>query len=475
MIINNINYAGRQMTINELMQSWPEDREQRAEPKKLTALFHSSVPILKHLEWKVTDTGRGFAETILPLNIASTNQHITHQAAVFLIAADYTVGIALGTLLDNVPLVGIHPQNTDYGAYLWGARADIKWICPSCDDLICKARIPQAQFETIIQRFFRGDRVMETVPIDMWNKDKLVAMANITYFVQDTYSLRKNAFDKDKVHVLFDHRQKTSARMIAGLRAMEQDRPEDTRLFNDPYANAVADTHGRILAQRICLVAPQTQLMVSSRTRHLDEAIESFHQGKPCQVVNIGAGLDTRFVRLELPRGSRLYELDLPLMLEACATQIATLAANSNILRIQVPIDLRAHDISEQLRRSDGFNPAMQTFIVWEGGSMYFDKDDTARILRSIAKILIHPSSRFWMDYVHQSVVDGNSGIDVVDRFTDAMRCMGEPFINGFTDIREQLLVSGLVVERDEASDIFLKTVDPVFRLYRFCLVRAGN
>lgn len=67
-------------------------------------------------------------KTILPLNIASTNQHITHQAAVMLIAADYTGGIALGTLLDNVPLVGIHPQSTDYGAYLWGARADIIWI-----------------------------------------------------------------------------------------------------------------------------------------------------------------------------------------------------------------------------------------------------------------------------------------------------------------------------------------------------------
>lgn len=316
---------------------------------------------------------------------------------------------------------------------------------------------------------------MVTVPIDMWNKDNLVARANITYFVQDTYSLRKNAFDKDKVHVLFDHRQKTSARMIAGLRAMEQDRPEDTRLFSDPYANAVAGTHGRILAQRICLVAPQTQLMVSSRTRHLDKTIESFHQGRPCQMVNIGVGLDTRFFRLELPKGSRLYELDLPLMLEVRATQMATLAANSSIHRIRVPIDLRAHDVSEQLRRSDAFDTSMQTFIIWEGGSMYFDKDDTARILRSIAKILIHPFSKFWMDYVHQSVVDGNSGIDVVDRFTDAMRCMGEPFINGFTDIREQLLDCGLVVERDEASDIFVKTSDPVFRLYRFCLVRAGN
>ena len=116
------------MTVDELMQSWPDDRN-RERNRRNPHVVSFFVPILKHLEWKVTDTGRGFPETILPLNIASTNQHITHQAAVFLIAADYTGGIALGTLLDTF-LWWEHPQNTDYG-HISGAPADIKMDRPS--------------------------------------------------------------------------------------------------------------------------------------------------------------------------------------------------------------------------------------------------------------------------------------------------------------------------------------------------------
>ena len=75
---------------------------------------------------------------MLPRSVESSNQHIAHQAAVILIAADYTGGVALGTLLHGAPLVGIHPQKTDYGASLWGAKADIKWIKPSVDDVDVK-------------------------------------------------------------------------------------------------------------------------------------------------------------------------------------------------------------------------------------------------------------------------------------------------------------------------------------------------
>ncbi|HTZ46053.1 MAG TPA: methyltransferase, partial [Verrucomicrobiae bacterium] len=261
--------------LDDLQGNWPVDKEERARPDRLTEMFHSSVPVLKYLDWKVTETERGFAETILPLNISSTNQHITHQAAVILIAADYTGGIALGTLLHKVPLVGITPQKTDYGAYLWGARADIRWIRPSVEDLVCRARIPEERHEQIVKRFFGGRRVLETVRVEMTNRGELVAEANISYWVQDTYALRKNAFDETKLHVLYDHRQKTSANLIAGLRALEQERHRDDRLFEDATAEFIAGKHGIILAKRFCAVAPQIQPMVAARTKHLDDLISN--------------------------------------------------------------------------------------------------------------------------------------------------------------------------------------------------------
>lgn len=465
---DNIQFKDR-FSLEKLETTWEFDKEERARPDKLTALFHSSVPILKYLDWRVTDTGRGFAETVLPLNIYSTNQHITHQAAVILIAADYTGGIALGTLLNRVPLVGIHPQTTEYGAYLWGAKADIKWIRPSCADLVCKARIAEDRYEPIIRRFFRGARVLETVKIEMRNEDVIVAEANLTYWVQDTYALRKNAFDENRIHPLYDHQQKTSAGLVAGLRALEQDKPIERRLFNDPNAEIAAKTHGRILARRFCLTAPQLQPMVASRTRHLDETIENFHHGRAVQIVNVGTGLDTRIFRLDLPKGSVVFELDLPVMLKRRDTLIKEARLSTPVRRIAVPIDLRQQDIAAALRQCQDFNPSAPTFIVWEGGSMYFDANDVKKILTSLQSLMDNSDSRLWMDYVSKSIVDGTSGIQVADDFIQAMRCLGEPFINGFVDIRKELASVGLSVEQDKASGYCLDTDDPVFDLYRFC------
>jgi methyltransferase (TIGR00027 family) len=460
------------LTIDGMARTWASDKAQRGTPDKLTLQFHSAVPILKHLDWRVTDTRRGYAQTVLPLNVESSNQHITHQAAVILIAADYTGGIALGTLLNQTPLVGIHPQSSEYGAYLWGGKADIKWIKPSCDDLVCTAEISPDRHEMIARRFFRGARVLETVHIDMRSKGELIAEANLTYWVQDTYALRKNAFVEEHIHVLYDHRQKTSARLIAGLRSLEQDKPAAERLFEDTAAAVVAEKHGRILAERFCLVAPQLQPMVAARTRHLDDAIQAFHQGRAVQIVNIGAGLDSRLFRQTLPEGSAVFDLDLPAMLRRREAALAQVPQRPQTRRVPVPIDLREHDVSAVLSGTGAFDPAVPTFVVWEGGSMYFEADEVSRILSSVSKLLTNADSLFWMDYVLEPVVKGTSGLPVVEAFTEAMCCLGEPFINGFAEVGTQLAACGLAVEQDVPSRYCLKTDDPVFELYRFCLAK---
>jgi methyltransferase (TIGR00027 family) len=456
--------------LEDLAESWAIDREERARPDELTEWFHAAVPVLKFLDWKVTDTGRGFAESILPLNVNSTNQHITHQAAVILIAADYTGGIALGTLLHRVPLVGIHPQKTDYAAYLWGAKADIRWIQPSTDDLVCTARIPEGRHEQIVRRFFGGRRVLETVRVDMTNRGQLVAEANITYWVQDTHALRKNAFDADRVHVLYDHRQKTSAQLVAGLRGLEQERGSSERLFDDPKAEIFSGKHGTILARRFCLVAPQIQPMVAARTKHLDDLVSSVNAGGPCQIVNIGAGLDTRIFRVQLAAGSKVFDLDLPTMLTRRREILAMCGHSHAAKRIDVPIDLRVHDIGDCVSETGEFDFSAPTIVAWEGGSMYFHDVDCRRVASSARALMQNPASRFWMDYVDHSVVDGTSDIPVVATFTGAIRCLGEPFITGFTDIRSHMICCGLEVQEDIPSNTYLKTSDPVFDLYRFCV-----
>jgi hypothetical protein len=81
--------------------------------------LRSAVPVLGHVGWEVLDVAEGFARTLLPLNEASTNQHGSHQAALMVLAADYTGGIALGTLFRGCPIAGVHPRAAREGAALW--------------------------------------------------------------------------------------------------------------------------------------------------------------------------------------------------------------------------------------------------------------------------------------------------------------------------------------------------------------------
>ena len=67
-------------------------------------------------------------------------------------------GIALSTLFD-APVIGFHPQKTDYGAYLWGAAATIKWLRPSTDDLILESTVPERDWDRIAETFEKGDEV----------------------------------------------------------------------------------------------------------------------------------------------------------------------------------------------------------------------------------------------------------------------------------------------------------------------------
>ena len=74
------------------------------------------MPVLSFLKWRISKIERGFTQTILPLNVESSNQYITQQAALMLLAADYTGGIALCTLFNEIPVMGFHPMQSDFGA-----------------------------------------------------------------------------------------------------------------------------------------------------------------------------------------------------------------------------------------------------------------------------------------------------------------------------------------------------------------------
>jgi hypothetical protein len=109
-----------------------------------------------------------------------------------LLAADYTGGIALGSLFKDIPIIGFHAQRTDYGAYLWGAAANIKWLRPSTDDLICKSAIPERDWDDIFMAFERGEEVNYKARIKMFSDGgKIAAVSDFQYWARNSRSLRE--------------------------------------------------------------------------------------------------------------------------------------------------------------------------------------------------------------------------------------------------------------------------------------------
>ncbi|NTW69060.1 MAG: SAM-dependent methyltransferase [Chlorobiaceae bacterium] len=450
------------------IDAWEEDRKDRFNLESLTQSFHESVPALGFIDWKITDVARGYAETELPLIPNASNQYIAHQGPLMLLAAEYTGGLALTTLFHRVPIIGFWPSVDENAGYMWGAKASIKWLTPSCNDLTCRAEIEKGRWEGLAKRYANSSKVVVTIPVKMFNGDKLVAVADFTYWAQDIKGLKRNAFDAEKIDLLYEHKTKTTAKLIVGLRALEQEKPPEERRFDDPYAFMLAGKHGITLARRFSVATPQLQNMIAARTQHLDACVQQFASGKTkFNVVNIGAGYDSRFWRLNLANAV-IYDLDLPVMLHE-RQMIFDYSKNKSIHN--VPIDLETQTIDQALVKLSDFDSGLPTFFVWEGGSMYFRDVHIDTILCSIRKIMT-PDSCIWLDYVSKDLVDIRTGIPEAEGFIHNIRKMGEPFINGYNDISALTDIHDLVIGENITSRELLDIMEDVYSHYSFCVLK---
>ena len=450
------------------IDAWEQDREERFNLSSLTESFHESVPVLDFLDWKITAVERGYTETELPLTPNSSNQYITHQAALMLLAADYTGGIALASLFHMIPIIGFVPSTDDNAAYMWGAKATIQWFAPSCHNLTCKAEIDRNKWEILAKRYAGSKKVITTIPVMMYNGEKLVAQADFTYWAQDINGMKKNAYDAEKINVLYEHKTKTTAKLIVGLRALEQEKPVEERRFDDPYAFMLAGKQGLTLARRFSMDTPYLQNMVAARTMHLDDAATRFCKNKTnFNIVNIGVGYDSRFWRLNFDNAN-IYDLDLPIMLNE-RKRIFDYSKKNSIHNIDIDISLQPID---EVLDQTGFDPHLPTFFIWEGGSMYFRIEEIDLIFISIKK-LMSPQSWLWFDYVSENLIADTTGVKAAEDFMRNMRKMGDPFLNGYNDISTLAKRYHFSMEQNIDSGVVLDIAENVYKHYSFCVFKG--
>ena len=182
-----------------------------------------------------------------------------------------------------------------------------------------------------------------------------------------------------------------TAFMVAGFRALETERAEP--LFRDPLAVKLAGDHGRAILATV----PQSFVgawSVVIRTVIIDGFIQRAVKDGVDTILNLGAGLDTRPYRMELPRSLRWIEVDFPDVIALKESRLADEPPRCRLDRVGLDLTDR---VARHAFLSDISAGATKMLVITEGVVPYISEADVADLaadLRQVDKV------RFWItDY----------------------------------------------------------------------------
>jgi methyltransferase (TIGR00027 family) len=179
---------------------------------------------------------------------------------------------------------------------------------------------------------------------------------------------------------------------VASYRAHESARPD--ALFSDPLAARLVGERGRAIAEKIAGSA-QIEWVVVLRTLIIDDFIREAVAAGCDTILNLGAGLDTRPYRLELPASLRWIEVDFA----------ATIDFKNERLRDEKPrclLERRAIDLGDAAARrallDDVDARSRSVFVLTEGVVGYLAEEEVAALA---ADLHARPHVTWWvLEYV---------------------------------------------------------------------------
>ncbi|MCX2929088.1 SAM-dependent methyltransferase [Mycobacterium sp. CVI_P3] len=197
--------------------------------------------------------------------------------------------------------------------------------------------------------------------------------------------------------------------------AADQHEPEP--LMHDPWAAQLLPTAGRFTAALTRWSPVRTALKSATnkkisggwssflcRKRYIDDQLRAALVNDIDAVVILGAGYDTRAVRLPELADIGVCEVDLPAntMRKTAALHRAFGRTPPNMTL--VPVDFETDDLTEVLGRA-GFGPHRRTFYVWEAVTQYLTESAVRRTLAYLAQAA--PGSVLAFTYVREDFLTG--------------------------------------------------------------------
>lgn len=196
-----------------------------------------------------------------------------------------------------------------------------------------------------------------------------------------------------------------------------------------------------------------TNYYVNARTKHIDGLLQAAAADGVTQVVNLGAGYDSRAYRFrDAMPGARFFEIDLPAMIEEKKRRLKVALGQVPGDVAYVPIDFNTQTIPDELAKA-GYDPERKTFFIWEGVTMYISAQAVDGTLRFIATQSA-PGSSVVFDYMPLGAINGDfKTYPDVRRLSFWVAYRGEPFIFGIAEGESSAFVRerGLTVISDLA------------------------
>ena len=267
------------------------------------------------------------------------------------------------------------------------------------------------------------------------------------------------------------------ARWSAGAKAFELSLPPEKRVINDPLAPFYAGEIGMNMVKAAMAINPAIRKAIVLRARYMDDYTKKCLADGYGQVVLLGAGYDSRYLRIDECRQIRVFELDLE------STQVIKKSLTRRLLGklpgnvTYVSLDFSKDSISQKLVAA-GFQKQVKSLFIWEGVTLFLNQDIIAETLGRITEL--GPHHRVTFDFVPPELVDDETEYQGNRQLLQWCAAIQEPLTFGSQPEKMSALLTDLgygnvnVVSMREANKQYSGT-EKIEDSYYFATAETGG
>jgi methyltransferase (TIGR00027 family) len=228
---------------------------------------------------------------------------------------------------------------------------------------------------------------------------------------------------------------------MALFRAIETVEPVHKRLFTDKYAIHFLDRRlkiatkiseipviGSLIPKIIHNKAAGALSSGIARTKYIDDLLQHTIQNGIKQVVILGAGFDTRALRLDFLKEISVVEIDHPDTSDFKMEKLKQIGQlNANVRYLQ--LDFTKENLNNFAQKNN-IDFAKPTTIIWEGVTNYLTQETIDKTFEFISKF--HQNSFIIFTYIHKQVFDDKTTFEGTKKLFRNLKQNEEVWTFGF-------------------------------------------